>query len=180
MAIERGLARIEALDLEVAFWEERIEEIAEHLPAVGTLKNEMPGIGLILAATIVAESGPIRRFAHPRAYANYSGLTPGERSSAGNPRNMGITKEGSPALRWALVQAVMGCMRCKNGPGVNVGHWVRGMQKKLGSKKKGQVAGARKLAESIWRLFALGECFDLRKPFGPLPEPTLVPATPAA
>ena len=169
LAIEHGLDRIEALDLEVAFWEERIEELAGRLPEVGHLKKEMPGIGPILAATIIAETGPISRFPHPKAYAGYTGLTPAERSSAGIQRNGSITKEGSPALRWALVQAVMGCLRCKNGPGVNVGHWVRGMQKKLGSKKKGQVAVARKMAEAIWRLFALGECFDLRKPFGPLP-----------
>jgi transposase len=169
LAIEHGLARIEALDLEVGFWEERIAELAEALPEVGHLSKEMPGIGLILAATVVAESGSFSRFPHPKAYARCTGLTPAERSSAGHQHYGSITKEGSPALRWALVQAVMGCLRCKNGPGVNVGHWVRGMQKKLGSKKKGQVAGARKLAEAIWRLFALGECFDLRKPFGPLP-----------
>jgi len=166
MAIERGLARIEHLDLEVAFWEERIEYVAQDLPEVSHVKEAIPGVGMILAATIVAESGSFSRFPNPKAYACYTGLTPSERSSAGQQHYGGITKEGSPALRWALVQAVMGCLRCKRGAGVHIGHWVRGMQKKLGSKKKGHVAGARKLAEGIWRLFALGEAFDVGKPFG--------------
>ncbi|MDA1196164.1 MAG: hypothetical protein O2894_13415 [Planctomycetota bacterium] len=33
-----------------------------------------------------------------------------------------------------------------------------------------------KLAEAIWRLFHLGECFSFRKPFGPLPAEVLAKA----
>jgi hypothetical protein len=55
-------------------------------------------------------------------------------------------------------------MRCKQGPGVNVKYWVlRRMQHR--SKKAVYVAAARKLAEGIWRLFQLGEEFDLAKAF---------------
>lgn len=56
-----------------------------------------------------------------------------------------------------------------SGPGLHLAHWVDRCQRRLGSKKKGQVAGARKLAEAIWRLRTMGEVFDFRKPFGPLP-----------
>ncbi len=35
------------------------------------------------------------------------------------------------------------------------------------------IAGARKIAEAILRLFHLGECFSFRKPFGPLPAEML-------
>ena len=39
----------------------------------------------------------------------------------------------------------------------------------MGCKAKARAAGARKLAESIWRLFHWGETFDASKPFGGLP-----------
>jgi len=42
---------------------------------------------------------------------------------------------------------------------------VQAKAKKLG-RKKALVAGARKLAEAIWRLFHWGEVFDVTKPFG--------------
>ncbi len=36
----------------------------------------------------------------------------------------------------------------------------------MGIKSKARAAGARKLAESIWRLFHYGETFDPARPFG--------------
>jgi transposase len=77
----------------------------------------------------------------------------------------GITKEGSRHLRWALVQAVVNCMRCKRGSGLAIGDWTRARARRLG-RAKARVAAARKLAESIWRLFHWGERFDVTKPFG--------------
>ena len=56
-------------------------------------------------------------------------------------------------------------MRCKRGPGLAVGDWTRARARKLG-RGKARVAAARKLAESIWRLFHWGERFDVAKPFG--------------
>jgi len=133
------------------------------------LEQTMPGIGTTLAAVIVAESGPIRRFRTPKAYGRYTGLTPSERSSAGQTRFGKISREGNAQLRWALSQVVVACLKTKRGPGVAVGNWVRERALRLGSTKKAIVAAARKLAEAIWRLFSLGECFDLERMFGRIP-----------
>ena len=46
------------------------------------------------------------------------------------------------------------------------GNWVRAKQRRMGCKAKARTAGARKLAEQVWRLFNLGECFDPQRPFG--------------
>ena len=153
-------------------WEEAIEELSEDLPAVQTLEREMPGVGKALSAVLVAEFGPIERFRSPKAMGRYAGLTPTDRSSAGKHRSGAITREGSEHLRWALTQAAMGCLRARSGPGLAAGAWIRAKERRMGCKGKARVAGARKIAESIWRLFHWGERFDAAKPFGGLPVAT--------
>ena len=118
---------------------------------------------------IVAESGPLTRFAQPKAYGRYAGLTPSERSSAGQTRFGKISKEGNAQLRWALTQTAASCLNTKHGAGVSVRNWIRARELRMGSCKKALVAAARKLAEAIWRLFTLGECFDLERMFGRIP-----------
>lgn len=165
-ALQVCLGELAHVDGIVAGWDARIAAVAEQLPAVQAIERHMPGAGTILASTVVAESGPIERFATAKAFGRYSGLTPSERSSGGRTRHGGISREGSAYLRWALTQMAMACTRSRRGPGLAVGDWIRKKQKRMGSSGKARCAAARKLAESIWRLFAYGECFDAARPFG--------------
>jgi transposase len=169
MAIEQDLEHMASLSSRILIWEKKIEELASDWDEVQVLKASIPGVGMTLAATITAESGPITRFYSAKAYGRYTGLSPSERSSAGQTRFGGISREGNSELRWALSQAVTACMRTRRGPGVAVGNWVRAREGRMGSRKKAKVAAARKLAEAIWRLFELGECFDLERVFGRVP-----------
>ncbi len=130
------------------------------------IEEEIPGVGKILAATIVAEAGDIRRFHSAKAFGCTTGLTPSDHSTSGRMIHGGITREGNPQLRWALTQAAMACLRSKKTHGLAVGNWIRTKEKRMGIKAKARAAGARKLAESIWRLFQLGEAFDPAKGFG--------------
>ena len=166
LALELSLREVEHAEASITAWEERIEQIAQRLPAVRAIEEHMPGAGTILASTIVAESGPIDRFHSAKAFGRYSGLTPSDRSSGGRTRHGGISREGSAYLRWALTQMTMGCTRSRRGAGLAVGDWIRKKQKRMGNKGKARCAAARKLAESIWRLFTYGECFDPAHPFG--------------
>jgi len=165
-ALRAHLKEIESISAAIAGWEKRIEALAERLPAVRTIEAHMPGAGTILASTVAAEAGPIDRFSTAKAFGRYSGLTPSERRSGGTTRHGGISREGSAYLRWALTQMAMACTRSKRGPGLAVGEWIRKKQKRMGNKGKARCAAARKLAESIWRLFHYGECFDPARPFG--------------
>jgi transposase len=166
MALESLLLQFEHLDEAVGDWDAEIERLAEQFPAVGTLEKEAPGVGTALAATIAAEAWPLQRFRTPKAFARYTGLTPSDRSTGGRQIHGAITREGSSYLRWALTQAAMACLRAKRGPSVAAGDWIRAKQKRMGCKSKARTAGARKLAEQIWRLFHFGECFDPQRPFG--------------
>ena len=168
-AVAHYLALLEYYLQSLEEWETVIEELANDLPVVRTLREEMPGIGRVLSAVIAAELGPIERFHSPKKLGRYTGLTPSDRSSAGRQAPGSITREGSSHLRWALTQAAMGCLRSRSGPGLAVGNWIRAKERRMGCKGKARVAGARKLAESIWRLIHWGECFDAAKPFGGIP-----------
>jgi transposase len=169
-AIVDGLAHYEELTRHIETWERQIARMTKEDLDVRDLEGRIPGMGPILAPTILAESGPLSRFYKAKAYARYTGLTPSERSSAGVTRHGRLAKEGNPNLRWALNQAITACLRARRGPGLAVGNWVRRREKRLGSRKKAKCAAARKLAEAIWRLFALGEDFELERIFGHAPR----------
>jgi transposase len=66
----------------------------------------LPGIGPVLAAVIVAEIGDIRRFSSPAKLCCWAGLTPRHRESDTKVTRGHITKQGSPILRWAVVEAI--------------------------------------------------------------------------
>lgn len=165
-AIGGCLEELDQVDRRIEAWEEKIVQLGRDLPAVAAIERHLPGAGPALAATIVAESGPLERFATAKAYARYTGLTPGERSSGGRTAFGRISREGSTHLRWALTQAAMACTRARRGPGLAVGDWIRSRQRRTGMKGKMRCAAARKLAESVWRLFHYGECFDAGRAFG--------------
>ncbi|MBW1931381.1 MAG: IS110 family transposase, partial [Deltaproteobacteria bacterium] len=69
------------------------------------LLMSVPGIGAIVAMTIVAEVGDISRFRSYRNLASYAGLVPSLDASGGKQRMGSITKQGSRHLRTALVEA---------------------------------------------------------------------------
>ena len=68
--------------------------------------QELPGIGPVLGAVIVAEIGDITRFRHPARLCSWACLTPRHYESGTTVIRGRITKQGSPVLRWALAGAV--------------------------------------------------------------------------
>lgn len=170
LAMRRCRERMAHCDIEIAQWEAEMEAVAGKLGDVKLLQRRIPGVGKVLSATIAAEFADPRRFESAKALGRYTGLTPADRSSGGKMIHGGITREGNPFLRWALVQAVVHCLRTAKGDGVVIGDWVRSAQRRLGHGGKARVAGARKLAEAIWRLFDDPQAFDVTKPFTPRAE----------
>jgi transposase len=88
-------------------------EVAEHLARVRLAHDpgylaiqQIPGVGPVLAAAIVAEIGDVHRFARPEQLCCWAGLTPRHRESDTTVHRGRITKQGSTLLRWALIEAV--------------------------------------------------------------------------
>jgi transposase len=71
------------------------------------------GIGPVLAAIFVAEIGDVRRFSSPEQLCSWAGLTPRHRESDMKVHRGAITKQGSPLVRWAAIEAIS---RVANNP----------------------------------------------------------------
>lgn len=163
-ALRALLKQIGVLGRQVRFWRARVVELSRALPAVKALIDNLPGFGEVVAGSVVAELGEPARYYSQKAYAKATGLTPGYRETGGKSMPVKITRQGSRHARWAFTRAVLACMRCKRGVGVQIKEWVR-RRTQYKPKRKIIVAAARKLAEGVWRLFALGEVFDLGRAF---------------
>jgi transposase len=97
------LAIIGYLDEHIAALEKDLEITSEQKKAIQLLKT-MPGVGQIIATTMVAEIGNVQRFQSPKALCNWAGLTPRIRSSGRITRHGRISKAGSPFLRGAMTR----------------------------------------------------------------------------
>jgi hypothetical protein len=170
MTDERGgalkclLKKIGQMSSSILRWRNRLEIISQELPNVKILKDELPGVGPIIAAIVVAELNDPKQYHSQKAYAKATGLTPGNRESGGKAQPVGMTRAGSRHARWAFTRAVLSCLRCKKGVGAQIRDWVLERSKHK-HKCKVIVAAARKLAEGVWRLFTLGETFNLARAF---------------
>jgi transposase len=98
--IEEAQARCDRLDLALA------EAVAgwSLAPLVEALQA-LRGVGLVVAATLVAEIGDLSRFETPKQLMSWLGLVPSERSSSTRRRRGGITKSGNGHARTMLVEA---------------------------------------------------------------------------
>ena len=169
-AVARLWKRVQELSQEVEWWEEEMQKRGKGFEEVKVMDQELPGVGPELAVAIWSELGNPLRYDSAGAYAKAAGLTPVYRESGGVRYGGGISKAGNAGVRWALTRAVVACLRCESGPGLWVRRWVEQMCRKNKRKKAAIAAAARKLAEGVWRLFKLGEAFDLGRAFGAKPQ----------
>jgi transposase len=140
-----GLQRLlEHVGEEFATADAAVRAEAERDAIVGALQ-QVPGIGPVIGLTIRAEIGAIDRFPTPAHLASYAGLVPRVEASAGRIRYGRITKQGSPWLRWALIEAAMHGPRRADARG----RWARRLALRKGALKA-RVAIARALCDEIW------------------------------
>jgi transposase len=104
----------------------------------------MTGLGPVLALTIRAEVGDIARFRRGSELASYAGLVPRVDWSAGHCYYGRITREGSPWLRWAFVEAAMHALKRPDA----TGRWARRVAVRRGAHKA-RVALARVLCHEV-------------------------------
>lgn len=115
----------------------------------------IPGIGMYSAMLLLAEIGDIHRFRDKHALCSYAGLVPRVRESAGKAKRGGITRQGSPWLRWILVEAAQVATRSSAAAKA---YYARLRRKKPGAVAR--VALARKLLVAVWALLHDGVVFD--------------------
>ena len=149
----------------------RLKEFAASAPAreaearakLATIR----GVGPVTIDVVVSELGDVSRFKSSKAVSAYAGLVPAVRQSAGKGADLKITKEGSPLLRWALVEAAWRVVRQSAA-------WTRIYEriKKRGGGKKAIVAVARRLLGVMYAMLRDGTNYDLLKVGEPPPRRT--------
>jgi transposase len=102
--LESLLALIADFDRELAAVKREIQSRAKDDPRVPVL-TRIPGVGVFIALLVIAEVGDVSRFPSARHLASFAGLTPRVRNSGERVRLGPITHQGSPHLRWGLIQA---------------------------------------------------------------------------
>ncbi len=104
LAIKANVAVIETLSAQIDLLEKRLQGCLGVRPEYALLTT-VPGIGQVLASTILLETGPIERFASVGQFASYARCVGSLHSSNGKPKGEGNTKNGNPYLAWAFIEA---------------------------------------------------------------------------
>jgi transposase len=103
------------LTKQVEAMDRRLDAFAKSAPPgeqeAREILDSIPGVGPVTIDVVISELGDIRRFRSQKRACAYAGLSPGSRESAGRRHELGITKEGSPLLRWALVESAWRLVR---------------------------------------------------------------------
>ncbi len=104
------LTQLDQLDEQIRELDQVVRAEAQQRPAAVRLMTH-PGVGPQTALAFVLTVGPTERFARAKQVASYVGLIPREYSSGGKQRLGHISKQGSPFLRFLLVEAAQSAAR---------------------------------------------------------------------
>jgi transposase len=104
LAIKANVAVIETLSAQIGLLEKRLRECLGVRPEYALLTT-VPGIGQVLASTILLETGPIECFPSVGQFASYARCVGSMHISNGKQKGEGNTKNGNPYLAWAFVEA---------------------------------------------------------------------------
>lgn len=104
LELQCSLRLIQTLNQHIAEIEKTARKQVELAPAYAGLKG-VPGIGEILALTIMLETGELSRFASAGQYASYCRCVKSTKLSNGKKKGEGNTKNGNKYLAWAYVEA---------------------------------------------------------------------------
>ena len=150
----------ESLEDQRAALDQELQAFAQKAPTreaeARAVLESMPGVGTVTVDIVLSEVGDVQRFRSAKRVAAYAGLAPGQRESAGHSKEMGITKEGSRLLRWALVEAAWRLVRQSR-------RWqsIHAQLQKRRGKKKAIVAIARRLLGVMVALLRSGQPYRL-------------------
>jgi transposase len=129
--LDGALRLIADFTREIDLTTREIEARAKADPYVEVL-CQIRGVGRYIAMLVIAEVGDVTRFQTARQLCSWAGMVPTVRSSDQRIRLGHISHQGSPALRWALVEAAQHASR-GGGP-------LRAAFERISRRRGGQVA----------------------------------------
>ena len=160
MAIQSNLVVIKALSEQIQILEHAVTNKAKLEPEYRYLLST-PEIGVILGLTIMLETGDIHRFAKAGNYASYCRCVGSTRTSNGNQKGKGNTKNGNKYLSWAFIEAANFAIRYNDK--------IKGYYQRKQAKTNKVVAIktiAHKLSRASYYMMRDQKSFELDKAFG--------------
>jgi transposase len=142
------LARVGAIDTDIAELDARIEEMIAPFAAAAERLDEIPGIGPVAAAIIIAEIGiDMTRFPTAGHLASWAKFAPGVKESAGKKKGKGSTGHGNSYLGRILGEAAVAASKTDSF----LGERYRRIARRRGAKKA-IVAVGRSILVIVWHL----------------------------
>jgi transposase len=148
--LEKMLARVDAIDADIAALDARIEEMAAPFATAIQRLDEIPGINLTNACVILAEIGiEMDRFPTAGHLVSWAKFAPGVKESAGKKKGKGTTGHGNSYLARVLGNAAVAAGRTDTF----LGERYRRIARRRG-RKKAVVAIGRSILVIIWHVLA--------------------------
>ena len=110
LAMESNRVICHALQQQIKVLEERLEAQVKLQPGYQLVKT-IPGIGQVLATTIMLETGTVTRFADVGNFSSYCRCVDSLRESNGKKKGEGNRKNGNKYLAWAFMEAANFALR---------------------------------------------------------------------
>lgn len=145
---------LEVLDARIRRLDRRMRRTVVQ-DAVAKRLQTVPGIGPFSALFLLAEIGRIDRFASSHQLAAYAGLVPSTRSSGDKTTHGAVQGQGSPWLKWVLIEIVQ-TLKLAPGP---IGQQYQKLVRSKG-KAKATVAAARKLCCYLYWMLREGWSYE--------------------
>jgi transposase len=150
------LDRIDALNLDVAALDRRIDVQLQPYQEIHARLTQIPGVNRVGAAVIIAELGiDMSVFLTAWHAASWAGVCPGNNESAGKQKG-GRARKGNVHLRTALVQAATGASRARGTYLKDKYHRTRARR----GPKRAALTVAHKILVAAYYMIARGEPYQ--------------------
>lgn len=150
MELEQLGARIEEMDTEIQK-EARENEACQRL-------TEIPGVGPVTATALIGAIGNGSTFGKGRDLSAWMGIVPGQYSTGGKVKLLGISKRGNKYLRKLFVQGARSVLLQREKQVPVLRNWLAGL---LGRRHQNVaiVALANKLVRMAWAVLCKNESY---------------------
>ncbi len=159
LAVKANLAMIKCANGQIDILERTVTDRIKLREEFSFLKT-VPGIGQILALTIMLETGEINRFPTVGDFASYWRCVGSQKLSNGKKKGRGNTKNGNKYLAWAFVEAANFAIRYSAR--------IKSFYQRKKTKSHGVVAikaVAHKLCRACYYIMKEQVAFDVDKAF---------------
>ncbi|NMM24553.1 MAG: IS110 family transposase, partial [Phycicoccus sp.] len=138
--------------------EARMVEVLDELQLT-ELVCSIVGLSALGAATILAETGDLTRFASARSVVKHSGLAPREKSSGTYTGRTKLTGQGRPGLRRAAWRAVWGAQKANPVYAARFTHLTSRTENKL-NRGQAHAAIAAAILRQLYAVVSTGQRWD--------------------